>query len=604
MSRRTVFLVALGAALLANVATTRAQLPSDPVERARVIAEIMESNASQITIFDRAAKPIAEVGDRALHGRPVLSPDGKRIAVVRFDLETETNDLWVLDVATGEATRLTTSKPREGANGPAWSPDGREIGYVALRDGYYGLYRQPSDGQGPEELLHQSSAPITLTEWSTDGRYLGYFSNDLTGGALYALPLEGERKPIDIFRSELQLAGVHFSPDMRYIAYVSNDTGRPELYVRPFAAGPEAEQQQVSRDGAQGLGFWRDDGKELFYLAANRSIMAAPVTSTAEGLKFGEPAVLFRAPDSLQLGVGNTSIRQDGERFVIAVPPPALTQVTVLDRQGQVVTRVGEPGVIFQPNLSPDGTRIAATVNDRQTGSNDIWVFDTATGKGTAITSTPTPENGPLWSPDGKDVAYVGIRESYSSIYRKRADGIGEEEMLFRYTPGAFMGLTDWSRDGKFMTFITGVLVLVPIGTDQDALARKEIDWLREEYDVTDSRFSPDGRFIAYLSNEANPDWTDVYIRPFDPDKPESPPPGDVLRVSTNGSSGIVSWRQDGKEMYFLSREWEVMAVDITTSPTLQAGAPRTLFKLPEPLDGGGDVSADGQRFVFAMPVR
>ena len=116
--------------------------------------------------------------------------------------------------------------------------------------------------------------------------------------------------------------------------------------------------------------------------------------------------------------------------------------------------------------------------------------------------------------------------------------------MLFRYTPGAFMGLTDWSRDGKFMTFITGVLVLVPIGTDQDALARKEIDWLREEYDVTESRFSPDGRFIAYLSNEANPDWTDVYIRPFDPAKPEAPPPGDVLQVTKNGSNGMVSWRE------------------------------------------------------------
>jgi Tol biopolymer transport system component len=614
MSYRTAVPTTLGT-LLANVAlavvatvlastTAQAQLPSDPAERARVIAEIMQFNASQITIFDRAAKPIAEVGDRALQGRPVLSPDGERIAVVRTDLETETADVWVLDVETGEGTRLTNTKPREPANGPAWSPDGNEIGYVALRDGYYGLYRQPWNGQGPEQLLHQSSAPITLTEWSTDGRYLGYFSNDLTGGKLYALPLEGERAPIEIFSSERQLAGVHFSPDMRYIAYVSDDTGRSELYVRPFAAGPQAEQQQVSRDGAQGLGFWRDDGKELFYLAANRSIMAAPVTSTADGLEFGEPAVLFRAPDSLRLGVGNTSIRQDGERFVIAVPPPLLLQLTMFDRGGDIVSTVGAPGIIAQPKLSPDGARIVASVNDLQTGSSDIWAFDVATGKGTAITSTPTPDNDPLWSPDGKDVAYVGIREGYSSIYRKPADGTGEEETLFRYTPGAFMGLNDWSRDGKFMTFVTGVLVVVPIGSDQDPLSRKEIDWLREEYDVTGSRFSPDGRFIAYLSNEANPDWTDVYVRAFDSGKPEAPPPGDVLQVTTDGSNGMVSWRQDGEEMYFLSREWEVMAVDITTSPTLQAGALRVLFKLPGPLPAGGDVSADGQRFLFSLPVR
>lgn len=109
---------ALVAALSASTAA-QAQLPRDPVERARVIAEIMQANASQITIFDRAAKSVAEVGDRALQGRPVLSPDDERIAVVRTDLETETADLWILDVATGDRIQLTTNKPREPANGPA-----------------------------------------------------------------------------------------------------------------------------------------------------------------------------------------------------------------------------------------------------------------------------------------------------------------------------------------------------------------------------------------------------------------------------------------------------------------------------------------------------
>jgi Tol biopolymer transport system component len=281
-----------------------------------------------------------------------------------------------------------------------------------------------------------------------------------------------------------------------------------------------------------------------------------------------------------------------------------LLQLTTFDRDGDIISTVGAPSVVVEPKLSPDGTRIVAIVNDLQTGSNDIWTFDVATGKGTAITNTPTPESAPVWSPDGKDVAYVGIRESYASIYRKAADGTGEEELLFRYTPGAGMALTDWSPDGKFMTFSTGVLVIVPIGTEQDPLERKEIDWLREEYDVFEGHFSPDGRFIAYQSNEANFDWADIYVRPFDPDKPEAPPSGDVLRVTTNGTNGMVSWRQDAREMYFLSREWEVMAVDVTTTPTLTAGTPRPLFKLPGPALGDGDVSRDGERFLFALPAR
>jgi Tol biopolymer transport system component len=604
----TTIALAVATGLFASIAA-QAQLPADPVERARVIAEVMQANASQLTIFDLQGRPVSQVGPRALQGRPSLSPDGKRIAVTKTDLDKEAQDIWIFDVAMGEGIQLTTSESREGADGAVWSPDGSEVAYAALRGGYYGLYRQASDGQGTEELLYQGSAPLTLTEWSVDGRYLGYFQNDLAGGALFALPLEtsGERKPIEIFRSERQLGGVHFSPDSRYVSYASNETGRNEVYVRPFAGGAEAEARRISKEGAQGLGFFRRDGRELYFLAANRSIMAVSVTPTATGLEFGEPTVLFPAPAGLQLGTGNTTISQNGERFVVAVPPALLRQLTVFDRQGEVLSTVGAPGVIVQPGLSPDGTRIVAMVNDRQTGSNDIWTFDLATGKGTAITSTPTPENAPIWSPDGTHVAYVATRDSYAGIYRKAGDGTGEEELLFRYTPGAGMVLTDWSPDGKFMTFFTGVLVLVPVATDQDPLERKEIDWLREEYDVLQGRFSPDGRFIAYLSNEANPDFLDVYIRPFDPDKPEAPPAGSVLQVSQDGAIGMVSWRQDAKEMYFMTREWEVMAVDITTTPTLEAGTPRLLFKLPGPLPGNPpqwtNVSRDGERFVFAMPA-
>ena len=88
------------------------------------------------------------------------------------------------------------------------------------------------------------------------------------------------------------------------------------------------------------------------------------------------------------------------------------------------------------------------------------------------------------------------------------------------------MVLTDWSPDGKFMTFFTGVLVLVPVGDAKRPQDRKEIDWLREDYDVGQGRFSPDNRFLAYLSNEDNVERGEVYVRPFDPNKPDAPPPG------------------------------------------------------------------------------
>ena len=91
------------------------------------------------------------------------------MAVVKPDLEKETNDLWVIDNASGKAIQLTVSKTRENAGSPAWSPDGKQIAYVALRDGYFGLYRKASNGKATEELLYKGSAPMTLTDWSQDG---------------------------------------------------------------------------------------------------------------------------------------------------------------------------------------------------------------------------------------------------------------------------------------------------------------------------------------------------------------------------------------------------------------------------------------------------
>ncbi len=151
------------------------------------------------------------------------------------------------------------------------------------------------------------------------------------------------------------------------------------------------------------------------------------------------------------------------------------------------------------------------------------------------------------------------------------------------------------------------MLVLVPVGDDTRAADRKEIDWLREDYDVGQGRFSPDNRFLAFLSNEADPDRGEVYVRPFDASKPEAPPAGPAVRVSKDGAIGMIFWRQDGKELYFMTRNWEVMAVDVTTSPTFTTGTPRLLFSLPGPLPGNPmqwkNVSQDGQRFVFAMPA-
>src|SRR5215831_8630234 len=599
------------AVLLTAAIQVFGQLPKDPEERAKVIAQIMQANARQITLFDREGKELNAVGTRDLYQQPVWAPDSTRLAVIKVDLEGESNDLWVMDIATGKSTRISVSGQREAAASPAWSPDGKYVAYVGLRQGAYGLYRKLSNGEGAEEVLYKSNQPLVLTDWSMDGRYLTYYATDLGGGTLYALPISGtgERQPIEIFKSKFQLTGPRLSPDDKFVAYVSNETGRTELYVRPFnpnaapGAAPSAGPWKLSEQGSQGMAFWRRDGKEITFLAPDRGILSVSLT-TAPDFEFGKPKVLFRIPETTPVGPNMASSNRDANRFVISVPPPQLRQLTFFDRQGKVTGTVGQPGRYGDIKFSPDGKRLLVNRNDPETGNNNLWVWDIATGKATAITNETQPINSPVWSRDGKQIAYVLFKDSYSGVYRKSADGTGEAELLFRYTPGSGVALTDWSPDGKYLTFFTGVLLVVPLQPGEKALDRKAIEWLREDYDAVLGRFSPDGHSLAYLSNEKEVSTMQLYVQPFDPNQPDAPAGPAVQVTNLKGGSGAFTWRQDGKEMYFLTRDREVMAVDVTTTPKFQAGTPRLLFKIPDPLARNGDVSPDGERFIVAMPVK
>jgi Tol biopolymer transport system component len=600
------------AGLLLGIVPTFAQLPKDPEERAKVIAQIMQANARQLTLYDREGKELISVGPKDLFNQPVFSPDSKRMAVIRQDIEKESVDLWIYEVATGKGKQITFSGTREQSQAPAWSPDGTQIAYVALRQGSFGLYRKASNGEGQEELLFKNNAPLTLTDWSQDGKYLTYFSSDLGGGAIFAVPLAGagERKPIEMYRNKSQVTGPRLSPDDKFVAYISNESGKNELYVRPFnpnaapGSAPSAGPWKISEQGATGMAFWRRDGKELTYLGPDRGIMSVSLT-TSPDFEFSKAKVLFRLPETTPVAPGTASVNRDIDRFVIAVPPPQLRQLTILDRQGKPVGTIGQPGLFGAMRLSPDGKRLVLSRNDPQTGNNDIWVIDVATGKGTAITNDVEPDNNPVWSADGKSVAYVSTKDSYSNIYRKSADGTGQAELLFRYTPGAGVPLTDWSSDGKYLTFFTGVLLVVPIRPNEKGLDRKAIEWLREDYDAFAGRFSPDGRMLAFMSNEADVLKAQLYVRPFDPNKPEAPAGPAVQMTNIKaGIGGLPSWRQDGKELYFMNIDREVMAVDVTPGAKVQAGQPHSLFKMPDPLAGGPAISADGQRFIVTMPVK
>jgi len=577
--------------------------------RAKRNALTFENNATTLALNDRSGKRVGTLGERAMYSETVMSPDGSRVAVIVQDLPNESADLFVLDVAAGAKTRLTTSPRTEFVMAPVWSPDGKRIAYVTIRKGQEGIYVRAADGQGSEEMLYKTPGAFTnLSDWSSDGRFLTFAVSDIKGGTLYVLPLDGspDRKPVEILHSDLRLFAPRFSPDGRFLSYVVIDqSNQANVFVRPVDSAATGGPWQIS-DGAFSQGFWRRDGKELYYVARDRSMMVAEV-STAPAFSFTKPKVLFRQQSAVPERTANVSA--DGERFLTLPPPrgPQLQQLTVFDRQGQVVQKVGEPGLYSQPSFSPDGRRLLVTKNDRQTGQSDLWTIELASGKTVQLTNDTLPKIAPVWSPDGNYVYYSSFRNGDFPIYRRPSDGSGAEELVFRYTPGAGVGATDISPDGRFMVCDSGGVILVVPLTGNDPASRKEIEYLREEFTDGIGRLSPDGTFMAFRSDEAKPERGEVYVRTFDPSTGK--PGQGKWQVSKDGVNAMLHWRADGKEIFFRGLNLEsndllVMSVDVTTTPTFSAGTPKLLFKLPGPQTGNlGNISRDGQRFVFAVNV-
>ncbi|PYS08147.1 MAG: hypothetical protein DMG17_29475, partial [Acidobacteria bacterium] len=218
-----------------------------------------------------------------------LSPDGKRVAVYRA--ASSNQDVWLIDASRGVPKRFTFDAA--GDMNPTWSPDGSRIVFHSNRKGIYNLYWKLSSGAGADELLLESDQDKAPVDWSSDGRFLLFRSNSpQTGFDLWVLPIFGDKKPFPFLKTPFVERDGQFSPDGKWITYESNESGRFEIYVQPFP-GPGGKFQISASGGAQPR--WNKNGKEIFYVSLDSTMMAAPVKLSPDGqsLETGTPAALF-----------------------------------------------------------------------------------------------------------------------------------------------------------------------------------------------------------------------------------------------------------------------------------------------------------------------
>jgi dipeptidyl aminopeptidase/acylaminoacyl peptidase len=268
------------------------------------------------------------------------------------------------------------------------------------------------------------------------------------------------------------------------------------------------------------------------------------------------------------------------------------------DRSGKELGAVGEPDLGQNANLSPDARRV---VVDRTVGGNvDIWLIDLQRGTSSRFTSEATIDGYPIWSPDGRRIAFGSIRGGSTNLFWRSATGAGVEQVVL-VTPLA-KAPTDWSRDGRFLLYRssdpkTGFDVWA-IPLDMDGKPGTPFQVVQTPFEEKDAQFSPDGRWIAYESNESN--QSEIYAQQF-------PKPEGKFRISTTGGSQ-VRWARGGNELFYVALDGRLMAVAVRFAldgKTMDAGAPTPLFvtRIGGALQGSARqqymVSADGQRFLM-----
>ncbi len=246
-----------------------------------------------------------------------LAPDGHTAAFART--VDGNKDIWLIDLDRGLPRRFTSNKAWDGR--PIWSPDGKRLVFSTLRKGVLDLYQRPADETELETPLMESHEGKVAHDWSMDGRYILYqSSNPQTSDDIWAMPLFGDRKPVPVVRTPSLECCPRFSPDGHTVAYQSWETGRSEIYVQPFMG--TAGKQRISSEGGVSVR-WRADGRELFYRAPDGRLMAVSIQKDGEAIKAGTPAPLFRVP-----AVYIPS--PDGQRFLVNVVTEPASPITIL----------------------------------------------------------------------------------------------------------------------------------------------------------------------------------------------------------------------------------------------------------------------------------
>jgi WD40 repeat protein len=391
---------------------------------------------------------------------------------------------------------------------------------------------------------------------------------------------------LDRSRGEFAHAAPWFLPDGRHFLYMSLRSVGPSV-DRWVCTGSLDSTETNCLLKAASSALYAPPG-DILYLSG-QTLMAQPFD--AQHLRITGDAVPIANP------VQAASVSANGILTYIGAESGE-TVLQWFDRSGKNLGTVGQPADYSNPALSPDGARVAVAILSNGAGIRNLWIFDLKRGIPSRFTFDTADEFNPLWSRDGSQILFTSAQQGVRDIYQKAADGVGDSHVVFE-SKDQQKNANDWSSDGRYAVYGTTAapasLWILPLFGD-----RKPFPFIQSTYNAREARFSPDGRYIAYASDETG-DY-EIYVQTF-------PEHGGKWQISTSEGRN-PEWRRDGKELYFVSGE-KLMAVDVKTGgPQFEAGIPKPLFAVPF---GSGiavnpnavyTVTADGQRFLAVTSIR
>jgi Tol biopolymer transport system component len=514
-------------------------------------------------------------------GLPAISPDGTRIVFGARTADGK-NPLWVRPLDSTVAQQLVGT---ERAAFPFWSPDSRYIAFYAD-----GKLKKIDASGGPAITLADapngrggSWSPAGIILFNPDARVNGTPMQRISASGGTPVPVTGVLGRLP-----------WFLPDGHHFLYQDNrsDPGRKDFAITIRVASLDGGEPKALLNADSNAVYAQ--GHLLFVRAGNllaqpfdlkRLVMTGEAIPISEGVQCvlnTRTAGVFSVTETgllaFRLGEGEVSV------------------LTWFDRDGNRGAALGEPARIagrFQ--FSADQKSLAASIVS-DTGW-DIWTYDLARGLRSRLAFGDTVRDSPVWSPDGRSIAYSGRVKQYYDLYRIPANGTGEEERL--YADDHTKSAASWSPDGRFLlyTLYTGSqmnLWALPLTPNPPGSQRRPFPVVQSSFNAVSAQFSPDGHWIVYASNESG--RMEVYATAF-------PPGAGGKRQISSAGGGMPRWRQDGKEILYAAPDRQIMAAEIAIrGEALEVGKVRALFLSP----GGTanfEVTADGQRFLFAIPV-